>query len=59
MRAIDSISQKISTLKTLSFKIAAWRATGKTIAFLIPIVDQIINNKMISPGNNDGLIYFF
>ena len=33
MRAIDSISQKISTLKTLSFKIAAWRATGKTIAF--------------------------
>jgi D-beta-D-heptose 7-phosphate kinase/D-beta-D-heptose 1-phosphate adenosyltransferase len=33
MRAIDSISLKISTLKTLSFKIAAWRATGKTIAF--------------------------
>ena len=33
MRAIDSIPQKITTLKDLSFKIAAWRTTGKTIAF--------------------------
>jgi D-beta-D-heptose 7-phosphate kinase/D-beta-D-heptose 1-phosphate adenosyltransferase len=33
MRAIDSIPQKIAELKQLSFKIAAWRATGKTIAF--------------------------
>jgi D-beta-D-heptose 7-phosphate kinase/D-beta-D-heptose 1-phosphate adenosyltransferase len=33
MRAIESIPQKIADLKNLSFKIAAWRATGKTIAF--------------------------
>ncbi len=33
MRAIDSIPQKIETLRSLSFKIASWRATGKTIAF--------------------------
>lgn len=33
MRAIDSIPQKITDLKTLCFKVAAWRATGKTIAF--------------------------
>jgi D-beta-D-heptose 7-phosphate kinase/D-beta-D-heptose 1-phosphate adenosyltransferase len=33
MRAVDSIPQKIAVLKLLSFKIAAWRATGKTIAF--------------------------
>jgi D-beta-D-heptose 7-phosphate kinase/D-beta-D-heptose 1-phosphate adenosyltransferase len=33
MRAIDSIPQKIANLKSLSFKIAAWRATGKKIAF--------------------------
>lgn len=33
MRAIDSIPQKISDLKTLCFKVAAWRATGKTISF--------------------------
>jgi D-beta-D-heptose 7-phosphate kinase/D-beta-D-heptose 1-phosphate adenosyltransferase len=33
MRAIDSIPQKIVALKHLSFKIEAWRATGKTIAF--------------------------
>jgi D-beta-D-heptose 7-phosphate kinase/D-beta-D-heptose 1-phosphate adenosyltransferase len=33
MRAIDSISQKIADIKNLSFKIAAWKATGKTIAF--------------------------
>lgn len=33
MRAIDSITYKISNLKTLSAKIAAWRTTGKTIAF--------------------------
>jgi D-beta-D-heptose 7-phosphate kinase/D-beta-D-heptose 1-phosphate adenosyltransferase len=33
MRAIESIPQKIVVLKQLGFKIAAWRATGKTIAF--------------------------
>ncbi len=33
MRAINSIPQKIAAIKELSFKIAAWRATGKTIAF--------------------------
>lgn len=33
MRAIHSIPQKITNLKELSFRIAAWRATGKTIAF--------------------------
>ncbi len=33
MRAIDSIPKKITDLKTLCFKVAAWRATGKTIAF--------------------------
>lgn len=33
MRAIDSIPQKITDLKTLCFKVAAWRATGRTIAF--------------------------
>jgi D-beta-D-heptose 7-phosphate kinase/D-beta-D-heptose 1-phosphate adenosyltransferase len=33
MRAIDSIPRKIATLKDLSFRIAAWRAIGKTIAF--------------------------
>lgn len=33
MRAIDSIPEKIAALKPLSFKIAAWRAIGKTIAF--------------------------
>lgn len=33
MRAVDSIHKKISDLKSLSFKVAAWRATGKTVAF--------------------------
>ena len=33
MRAIDSIPKKITDLKTACFKVAAWRATGKTIAF--------------------------
>jgi D-glycero-beta-D-manno-heptose 1-phosphate adenylyltransferase len=33
MRAIESIPQKIADLKNLSLKIAAWRATGKIIAF--------------------------
>jgi D-beta-D-heptose 7-phosphate kinase/D-beta-D-heptose 1-phosphate adenosyltransferase len=33
MRAIDSIPKKITDLHTLCFKVAAWRATGKTIAF--------------------------
>ncbi len=33
MRAIESIPQKIADIKILSFKIAAWKATGKTIAF--------------------------
>lgn len=33
MRAIDSIPQKITDLKTLCFKVASWRATGRTIAF--------------------------
>ncbi|MCX6205272.1 MAG: D-glycero-beta-D-manno-heptose 1-phosphate adenylyltransferase [Bacteroidetes bacterium] len=33
MRAIESIPLKITDLKTLCFKVAAWRATGKTISF--------------------------
>ena len=33
MRAIDSIPKKIADLQTLCCKVAAWRATGKTIAF--------------------------
>jgi len=33
MRAVDSIPKKVSDLKTLSHTIAAWRATGKTVAF--------------------------
>jgi D-beta-D-heptose 7-phosphate kinase/D-beta-D-heptose 1-phosphate adenosyltransferase len=33
MRAIASIPQKITDLKHLCFKVAAWRAIGKTIAF--------------------------
>jgi D-beta-D-heptose 7-phosphate kinase/D-beta-D-heptose 1-phosphate adenosyltransferase len=33
MRAIDSIPEKITELKKLGYKVAAWRATGKKIAF--------------------------
>lgn len=33
MRAVDSIPKKIEDLKSLCFRVAAWRATGKKIAF--------------------------